>query len=108
MGQLKGGTTTPGVETVIKGKVDAKTIQAFGEGQVESMDNLVASESGFNPQAVNGSSGACGIGQALPCQKMGCSLTDIDCQAAWVVNYIKSRYGSPEVAWNFHLAHGYY
>jgi hypothetical protein len=54
---------------------------------------LIARESSFNPQAVNPSSGACGLGQALPCEKMGCELSDVNCQLAWVENYVTNRYG---------------
>lgn len=51
-------------------------------------------ESGNNPGSINRSSGACGLGQALPCSKMGCSLSDYACQDAWFTNYMLSRYGS--------------
>lgn len=53
-------------------------------------------ESGNNPGAINRSSGACGLGQALPCSKMGCSLSDYACQDAWFTQYMKNRYGT----WN--------
>lgn len=51
-------------------------------------------ESGNRPDAINASSGACGLGQALPCSKMGCSLSDYACQDAWFTNYMLNRYGS--------------
>lgn len=61
-------------------------------------------ESGNNPSATNKSSGACGLGQALPCSKMGCSLQDYACQDAFFTNYMLSRYGSWEKAKAFWLA----
>ena len=51
-------------------------------------------ESGCNTAAINKSSGACGIGQALPCSKLPCSLSDFACQDAWFSNYAIQRYGS--------------
>ena len=62
-------------------------------------------ESGNNPGAINRSSGACGLGQALPCSKMGCSLSDYACQDAWFTNYMRSRYGTWANAKAFWLAH---
>lgn len=71
---------------------------------IDSWKNLVAKESGFNPYAVNISSGACGIGQALPCEKMQCDLGDVQCQATWMATYIQGRYGDPTRAWEFWLS----
>ena len=58
-------------------------------------------ESGNNPGAINKGSGACGIGQAWPCSKMKCSLSDYACQDAFFTNYAVTRYGSWEKAWEF-------
>lgn len=76
--------------------------------QPDAFAEIVAKESGFNPYSVNSSSGACGLAQALPCEKMGCDLGDVDCQLEWMNSYINRRYGSPEQALNFHLFHGWY
>lgn len=65
-------------------------------------------ESGNNPAAINRSSGACGLGQAEPCSKMPCSLSDYACQDAYFTNYMLSRYGSWAAAWAFHLLHGWW
>lgn len=62
-------------------------------------------ESGNNPGAINRGSGACGLGQALPCSKMNCSLSDYGCQDAWFTNYMKSRYGTWENAMAFWISH---
>lgn len=70
------------------------------------MQNLLMKESGFNPQAVNPTSGACGLFQALPCSKMG--GMGIDNQIAWGIGYIRNRYGTPSGAWNFWLANNWY
>ena len=46
--------------------------------------------------AVNQNSGACGLFQALPCEKMPCGLEhkDIECQIDWGFEYIKDKYGT--------------
>lgn len=62
-------------------------------------------ESGNNPNSINRSSGACGLGQALPCSKMGCSLGDYACQDAFFTKYMQSRYGTWENAKAFWLSH---
>lgn len=62
-------------------------------------------ESGNNPNSINRSSGACGLGQALPCSKMGCALGDYACQDAFFTRYMQQRYGSWENAKAFWLAH---
>jgi hypothetical protein len=58
-------------------------------------------ESGCRTNAINSSSGACGIGQALPCSKLPCTLSDFACQDAWFSNYAIQRYGSWEAAYNW-------
>lgn len=62
-------------------------------------------ESGNNPLSVNRSSGACGLGQALPCSKLSnvCPNMDYACQDAFFTRYMQSRYGTWEKAvafWN--------
>lgn len=59
-------------------------------------------ESGCRTDAVN-EIGACGIGQAYPCGKMGCSLSDYACQNAFFNNYAIQRYGSWEAAYYYWL-----
>jgi len=68
---------------------------------------LIGKESGCNPLAVNPSSGACGIPQALPCSKLGpvnadgTSAVDPVTQLNWMQNYVISRYGSWSSAMSF-------
>lgn len=69
---------------------------------------LYEHESGNNPGSINKSSGACGIGQALPCSKLPCSLSDYACQDDWFTNsYMIPRYGSWEAAWAYWNCIGY-
>lgn len=65
-------------------------------------------ESGNNPGAINKSSGACGIGQAWPCSKMPCSLSDYACQDIFFTNYAVTRYGGFEQAWVFWQTNHYW
>lgn len=65
-------------------------------------------ESGNRTWAVNPGSGACGLGQALPCSKMGCSLQDYACQDAFFTRYATERYGSWHGAYLFWIGHNYW
>jgi hypothetical protein len=58
-----------------------------------NLDYIVQHESSGNPFAIN-SIGACGLFQALPCSKLGCDLSDIQCQIDWGRQYAVNRYGS--------------
>lgn len=93
---------TPEEELLIAGK------RMFGYEEVEPLRKIIQRESGFNNFAVNPSSGACGLFQALPCKKMKCELGDVTCQIKWGLSYIKSRYGTPSKAWEFWQEHHWY
>ena len=70
-------------------------------------DFLVQKESGWNPNAVNKSSGACGLGQALPCSKLGPNWNNPVVALNWMNSYV-GRYGGWEGAYNFWLTHHWY
>lgn len=57
-------------------------------------------ESGCDVAAVNPSSGAYGIGQALPASKLPCGH-DYECQNNWFNKYAIERYGSWKTAYEF-------
>ncbi|MFT4258664.1 transglycosylase SLT domain-containing protein [Microbacterium sp.] len=62
---------------------------------------IVSKESGWNPNATNRSSGACGLVQALPCSKVpGNGYNPVD-NLRWGNGYAVGRYGSWEGAYNF-------
>jgi len=66
-------------------------------------------ESGWNPGAVNPTSGAGGIPQALPPSKMGRFWRRFKVQVRWGVNvYIPAVYGHPCAAWAHSQATGWY
>lgn len=79
------------------------TAQATGSSDAKTF--IYMKESGNRPDAINKSSGACGLGQALPCSKMPCTLTDYACQDAFFTKYMQNRYGTWENAKSFWLAH---
>lgn len=66
---------------------------------------LIGRESNCNPTICNPNGIACGIPQALPFSKTGCSLSveGAVCQIKWMQSYVFNRYGSWEAA----LAHSY-
>jgi len=66
--------------------------------EAEAKAFIYQKESGNNPGAVNASSGACGIGQALPCSKMPCSLSDYNCQDQFFTQYMLGRYKTWQAA----------
>lgn len=74
---------------------------------LDALDKLWTRESGWNPNAVNPSSGAAGIPQALGHGHVF-NLGDVPAQVNWGLNYIKARYGSPLAAWAHEQLRGWY
>lgn len=77
-----------------------------------SLKTLWEHESGWNERAVNPSSGAYGIPQALPGSKLASAgkdwRTSSPTQIAWGLNYIKARYKDPCGAWAWWSSHHWY
>lgn len=92
----------------------ASRLSAFGWGadQMQSLIILWEKESNWRTTAVNPSSGAFGIVQALPGNKMATVApdwqTNYRTQIDWGLQYIKERYGSPANALGFHYANNWY
>ena len=84
----------------------ADWITQAGVTDVASASILIARESHCNPMALNASSGACGIPQALPCSKLG--TNDPVAQIKWMQGYVFARYGSWANALAFHYANNWY
>lgn len=74
--------------------------------QFQALYLLWNRESGWNPNAYNASSGACGIPQALPCSKI--PDHSVIGQITWGLGYISGRYGSPAAAWAHSESYGWY
>jgi hypothetical protein len=68
----------------------------------------INAESGWNPNEVEPSSGACHLEQTVPCGKDGCSAADEVCQLRWANKYVLGRYGSWAAEVAFHKANNYY
>ena len=66
------------------------------------VDQIVSRESGWNPNATNSSSGACGLVQALPCSKVpGGNGYDPVANLTWAIGYAHGRYGGWAGAYAF-------
>lgn len=79
----------------------------WGQDQMPDLIKLWNQESGWNDNAVNKSSGAYGIPQALG-HGHPYNLGDYANQVLWGLNYIKGRYGSPDAAWAHEMSHNWY
>jgi hypothetical protein len=103
-----GGNATPaqGGSAAQAQAYAASVLGGFGWGQDQMPDliRLWNEESGWNDNAVNKSSGAYGIPQALG-HGHPYNLGDYAAQIQWGLNYIKGRYGSPNAAWAFETSH---
>jgi hypothetical protein len=73
-----------------------------------ALNNIVMAESGWSSTVVNPSSGAAGIAQNISGFSSSYQSGNASQQIAWLLSYIKSRYGDPVAAWSFHLANGWY
>lgn len=102
-------TTTMATTTTVQAKTVSRVLlsrPAHPPGtEAEFKAFIYAHESGNNPGSINKHSGACGLGQALPCSKMGCSLTDYQCQDGFFTRYMAARYGSWLKAYQFWISH---
>jgi len=81
-------------------------------GQFGCFSWIVSRESGWSVTATNPSSGAYGLGQALPGYKMASAGSDWETNPAtqikWTLGYMDERYGSPCAAQGFWESHGWY
>lgn len=86
--------------------------RGWGEGEFNCLVSLWNKESGWRVNAFNASSGAYGIPQSLPGNKMASAGPDWETNAGtqieWGLGYIASRYGTPCGAWAQSESAGYY
>lgn len=82
------------------------------ESWFNGLNSIIQQESGWRVNATNPSSGAYGIPQSLPGNKMASAGSDWRTnpitQLKWMYSYIKGRYGSLQNALSFRGAHGWY
>lgn len=102
--------------------IEVKVAQQFARAQVEErgwddsdftcLVDLWNRESKWNFRAENASSGAYGIPQALPGNKMSSAGKDWrdnpETQILWGLTYIDERYSTPCAAWEHSETHGWY
>lgn len=79
----------------------------WGQDQMPALIKLWNQESGWNPYAVNPSSGAYGIPQSLG-HGHPYNLGDYIGQVNWGEAYVKGRYGSPNAAWAHEVGFNWY
>ena len=108
---LAGGNTVAGAKATARAMASSK--YGWGAGEFSCLDQLWEKESGWNYAALNASSGATGIPQALPGSKMASAgndwATNATTQIAWGLEYISSsRYGTPCAAWSHSVANNWY
>lgn len=93
-------------------QIQAMAASMVPSGQFQCFSNIVDHESSWKYTAVNASSGAYGLFQALPGSKMSSVgsdwRTNPATQIKWGLNYMDSRYGSPCEAWSFWQANHWY
>ena len=104
------GRPDPGTaQSIAFGLVAAR---GWDESQYGCLYALWAKESGWNHFAMNRSSGAYGIPQALPGEKMASAgadwATNPETQIKWGLGYIEGRYGTPCAAWAHSQSRNWY
>ncbi|MBO0847285.1 MAG: lytic transglycosylase domain-containing protein [Nocardioides sp.] len=115
--RLKSGPAVSGQESL--SNQSPQTIAAtllpsygFDSSQMSCLIPLWMGESGWRVDAMNPSSGAYGIPQSLPAEKMASVAPDWRTnpvtQIKWGLGYIRSSYGSPCSAWAFKQSNGWY
>ena len=114
-------SATPPFPSITASQVEANKAYArvyilntygWGDDQWLALEQLWTRESGWNHLAVNPTSGATGIPQALPGDKMATAgsdwKTNPQTQIRWGASYIKGRYKDPLGAWAHFKAKNWY
>ncbi len=84
------------------------TAAGIAESDWAYVDYIVGRESGWNPNATNRSSGACGLVQALPCSKVPGNGYDPVDNLRWGNGYAVGRYGGWAGAYDFWIANNWW
>ena len=108
------GSATETVEATDPRDIAMAMLGDYGwsSSEFSCLDSLWVSESNWNVYATNSSSGAYGIPQSLPAEKMASAgsdwRTNPATQIEWGLDYIQSSYGSPCNAWYFKQGNNWY
>ncbi|HEY6495003.1 MAG TPA: lytic transglycosylase domain-containing protein [Trebonia sp.] len=108
-------TTAPPADPTAAQETAKSMLASFGfseSTQWPCLYDIWEQESTWNVYAENAASGAYGIPQALPGDKMASVgadwQTDATTQITWGLGYIKQVYGTPCAAWQNEVDYGYY
>ncbi|WP_218020175.1 transglycosylase SLT domain-containing protein [Nocardia anaemiae] len=112
-GQYDTGATPAGLTlSLIRLGTRALALTVVPLHQFPAFDAVITHESGWDVFAINPESGAYGLGQALPAEKMQTHGADWRfnplTQIRWTYDYMNARYGSPDGAWAFWQQHHWY
>lgn len=88
--------------------IDWTRAAGIADSNFTYVDYIVRNESGWNPNSVNQSSGACSLAQALPCSKISGDWTNPVNALQWMNSYVLGRYGSWYGAYLFWQSHNWY
>ncbi|AOZ72977.1 hypothetical protein BK816_06475 [Boudabousia tangfeifanii] len=103
------GTTPASAKLLAKGMVAQ---QGWSNSEFQCLEKLWTRESNWNYRSLNRSSGAYGIPQSLPGNKMASAgpdwRTNPATQIKWGLGYIKGRYGTPCNALGHSYSHNWY
>ncbi|MFB7674335.1 transglycosylase SLT domain-containing protein [Kitasatospora purpeofusca] len=107
-----GAGVMPATASAATASPQAIAAQIVPATQLSSFSQIISHESSWNVTATNPSSGAYGLAQALPGSKMATHgsdwKTNATTQIRWALDYMNSRYGSPNAAWTFWQNHHWY
>ncbi|MGH3506100.1 MAG: lytic transglycosylase domain-containing protein, partial [Nocardioidaceae bacterium] len=112
--QEMSGQVTESVEATDPRDIAIQMMADYGWGMDEfsCLDSLYVSESNWDHTATNPYSGAYGIPQSLPAEKMVSAgadwRTNPATQIEWGLDYIRSSYGTPCSAWSFKQGNNWY
>lgn len=88
------------------------SVAGIADNELDAAYKLIMKESGCNPYARNPNSGAYGIPQSLPGNKMAKYGSDWQSnpitQLKWMNEYVHNRYGSFQRALDFHYKNNWY
>lgn len=97
-----------GASNISGNKYDWLRASGIPESEWWAVDSIVSRESSWNPNAVNPSSGACGLGQQLPCGKWAGAWNDPVAALKAQYGYVVARYGGYPQAVAFWNANHWY
>ena len=95
-----GGSSAPPAYSGGGSKEDWLAAAGIASSDWGYVDYIVSRESGWNPNATNSSSGACGLVQIYPCGKVDNGYDPV-VNLTWANSYATGRYGSWAGAYDF-------